>query len=344
MIDSKPAVKKLDLRWVPGVLISALAIFAIIRFANIKDVGPALRTVKVGFVLLLLGLSVVTLVVRGMAWKSILGNKVNFTTAFFGVCEGYFLNNLLPFRAGELARGLFVGRSSGLGTVHVLSTIVIERAFDIAFAASIILLTLPKVVGASWMRPVGLTAFAVVMAGLLALFVISKNRYRVKDWIESRNFRSAFINTRIVPQVNKLLDGLEALVHPAQFFMSIFWIGMTWLLWVVIYHLAVSQLVETAPLWWGGFIASLLALGVAIPSAPAAVGVYEASVVGAFSILGVSSGMALAYAIVLHVAQILTTTVFGLWGMIRDGRRFSDILASISVKRQVEESSNNQEI
>jgi uncharacterized membrane protein YbhN (UPF0104 family) len=166
----------------------------------------------------------------------------------------------------------------------------------------------------------------------------------VKDWIESRNFRSAFINTRIVPQVNKLLDGLEALVHPAQFFMSIFWIGMTWLLWVVIYHLAVSQLVETAPLWWGGFIASLLALGVAIPSAPAAVGVYEASVVGAFSILGVSSGMALAYAIVLHVAQILTTTVFGLWGMIRDGRRFSDILASISVKRQVEESSNNQEI
>ena len=98
MIESKPAVKKLNLRWLPGVLISAVAIFAVVRFSNIKDVGSAFRSVKVSFLLLLAGLSVLTLVVRGVAWKSILGNKVKFDTAFFGVCEGYFLNNLLPFR------------------------------------------------------------------------------------------------------------------------------------------------------------------------------------------------------------------------------------------------------
>ena len=344
MIESKPAVKKLNLRWLPGVLISAVAIFAVVRFSNIKDVGSAFRSVKVSFLLLLAGLSVLTLVVRGVAWKSILGNKVKFDTAFFGVCEGYFLNNLLPFRAGELARGLFVGRSSGLGTMHVLSTILIERAFDIVFAASIFLLTLPRVVGASWMKPVGFTAFAVVLIGLLVLFLISKNRERVKTWIEARKFRSSFINTRIVPQVNKLLNGLEALVNPAQFFLSIFWIGMTWVLWVLIYYLAVSQVVNTAPLWWGGFIASLLALGVAIPSAPAAVGVSEASIVGAFSILGISSGIALAYGIVLHVAQIITTSIFGLWGLIRDGQNFSDILASIKLKRQAEEINSDQEL
>jgi hypothetical protein len=103
------------------------------------------------------------------------------------------------------------------------------------------------------------------------------------------------------------------------------------------YYLTIAQLVPDAPLWWGAFIAGLLALGVAIPAAPASVGVYEASVVGAFAILGVSSSSGLAYAIVLHLVQVLVTTVFGLWGMIRDGQKLSTLLASITDNKQIEE-------
>ncbi len=330
MSEIQPGNKKPSiLRWLPGLIISAIAIYAIVHFTRGQDIGAAFRSVKPGFILMLLVLSMLSLLVRSIAWRTILGNKISLKTSFFGINEGYFLNNLFPLRVGEIGRALFVGRSSGLGTLHVLSTILIERAFDIIFAASIILLTLPLVVGSEWIKPIAFTAFVVIICGLVILFVVSMNREKFQAWLLRRNIRSNFINTRILPQVSKIMDGLSALVHPGQFLLSMFWIGLTWFLWVLLYYVTIVQLAPAAPLWWGAFTSGLIALGVAIPSAPASVGVYEATILGAFALLGISSSSALAYAIVLHLAQIFVTTLFGLWGMFRDGQKLSTLLDSI---------------
>ena len=336
MSNAAPQKYRQLIRWLPGAIISAIAIYAVVRFTRGQNIGEALRSVTPGFVLSLIVLELLSLIVRSVAWKTILGNNVSVVTAFFGVSEGYFLNNVFPFRLGELGRALFVGKASQLGTMHVLSTILIERAFDVVYAASILLITLPLVVGSQFIKPIAITAFVVVIAALIALFLISINRERFHTWIQSRNFRSAFIKNRILPQVNKLLDGLSALAHPGQFFLSLMWIGLTWAVWVALYYLTIRQLSPAAPAWWGGFIASMIALGVAIPSAPANVGVYEATIVGAFAILGVTNTSALAYAIVLHLAQVIVTTAFGLWGMIRDGQSFSTIFSSLMNKKESE--------
>ena len=325
------------LRWLPGLVISAIAIYAIIHFTEGQDFGAALRTVSPWFVVFLIAFSLLTLFARSIGWRTILGRRVDLKTCFFGISEGYFLNNLFPLRAGELGRALFVGRASGLGMMHILSTILIERAFDIFFAAGILLITLPLVVGAAWIKPVAFTAFVIVIAGLAFLFFLSINREKFQDWIHSRNFRSSFVTKRILPQINKIMDGLSALVHPGQFVMSFIWIGINWVLWVLMYFVTVAQLAPEAPIWWGGFIGSLLSLGVAIPAAPASVGVYEASVVGAFAILGVSNSAGLAYAIVLHLVQIVVTAILGMWGMIREGRSFSTLLTAIREKPQIEQ-------
>ncbi len=331
-----PNWKKQVTRWLPGLVISAIAIYAIVHFTRGQHIGEALKTVKIGFILLLIVLTLLSLIARSIAWRTILGNKISLVNSFFGICEGYFLNNIFPLRVGELGRALLVGRSSGLGTLHVLSTILIERAFDIVFAASIILLTLPMVVGSDWIKPIAFTAFVVILVGLIFLFLISVKRDKFQAWLQTRNFRLGFIKNRILPQVSKIMDGLSALVHPGQFLLSVFWIGVTWLLWVLLYYCTIVQLVPSAPLWWGAFTSGLIALGVAIPSAPASVGVYEATILGAFALLGISSGSALAYAIVLHLAQIFVTTLFGLWGMVRDGQKLSTLLDSLVNRRNAE--------
>jgi uncharacterized membrane protein YbhN (UPF0104 family) len=87
----------------------------------------------------------------------------------------------------------------------------------------------------------------------------------------------------------------------------------------------------------------MLALGVAIPSAPASVGVFEASLVGSLALLGISSGSALAYAIVMHLDQIVLTAVFGLWGLIRDGQSLSSLLSSLTEKKPTVEAQNIKE-
>ena len=64
---------------------------------------------------------------------------------------------------------------------------------------------------------------------------------------------------------------------------------------------------------------------------------------GAFAVLGVSSSSGLAYAIVLHLVQLLVTITFGLWGMIRDGQSFSTLLASIGNQNQTSETIMEEE-
>ena len=59
---------------------------------------------------------------------------------------------LLPFRLGEIGRALILSFKASLRFMFVFSTILIERAIDVAISAGLILVTLPFVVGASWAR------------------------------------------------------------------------------------------------------------------------------------------------------------------------------------------------
>jgi glycosyltransferase 2 family protein len=321
------------LRWLPGVLISAIALYALLRFIHIQDFQQAFRTASWQFVVIEFFALIISMFIRGKAWQTILGNHVTWKQAFFGISEGYFLNNIFPLRAGEIARSIFVGKSSGLGTFHVLSTIVIERAFDIEFAAILVLTTLPLVVGLAWVKTIAMIALVLVILGMFGLFLIAQNRKKVSAWVMKIAGNHKFIEKHIAPQISKLMDGLSTLTDPRQFFLSFFWIGLTWFVWILIYDYMVWQIIPGAPLWNGAFVGSILALGVAIPSAPAALGVYEASMVAAVVIIGGAESIALVYAILLHVLQFSTSMIFGLWGLIRDGQKLSTLMTDLSINQ-----------
>jgi hypothetical protein len=86
-----------------------------------------------------------------------------------------------------------------------------------------------------------------------------------------------------------------------------------------------------APIWWGAFADAVLALGVAIPSAPSGLGVFEGALVWALSLFGIGSSPALAYAILMHFINIATTGVFGLIGLIKEKRSLSSLMEEIQI-------------
>ncbi len=326
-MQGKKSAWKQILRWLPGVLISAIALYAVFKFIKIDDLKNAFQTVKPGFILQVCGLSVLGYVIRGKAWQVILGKNVTFKQSFFGVSEGYFLNNVLPFRAGELARSFFVGRSTSKGTFYVLSTIIIERAFDLAFAAVYVIITLPFLLGMDWIKPIAIIALVLVFAALLVLFLIARNKDRVLGWL-NRISKPNKIVRFILPRIENIIDGFSLLAKPSQFFFSLLWVGINWVVWTTTYCLAVKAVIPGAPIWWGIFLTGVMALGVAIPSAPSALGVFEASFVAAIAILGGQTGTALAYAIILHLLAFSFSALFGIWALIREGLGFSKIIST----------------
>jgi len=321
-------------RWLPGVFVSGVLLVVVFRVANWEDLGDAFQYIKYPYILAALALTLASLVTKSMAWRTLLDNAPTFWQTFFIVNEGYFLNNILPLRAGEVGRAIFMGQSSKKGALHVISTIVIERAFDVAMAAALLLATLPLTLGMAEAKSAAVTTIILVIAGFGILFLMARYNQQVKELVNRIGSRWAFVQKWIVPRIDALLDGLKVLNRPSQFFIAVMWSLLTWVFWVSIYYVMLLSIAPGAPLWWGAFVDSFLAMGMAIPSAPAGLGVFEASIVFALSLLKVDASKALAYAITLHFMQFVITAIFGLIGLIREGRSINALFEGMGKKEQ----------
>lgn len=73
------------------------------------------------------------LLIRGLKWKLLLAplTRAGFYDCFRLQSIGLGLNNVLPFRLGELARAAFAANLFRLPVLTVISTIVVERVLDL---------------------------------------------------------------------------------------------------------------------------------------------------------------------------------------------------------------------
>jgi glycosyltransferase 2 family protein len=323
-------------RWLPGVVISGVAIFLLIRQVNFQQLGEAFVKINPLVLLASAGFTLLFLITRAMAWRTILERKVTFSQTFWGINAGYLLNNVLPFRAGEVGRAVLVGQSSGLGSMHVLSTIVIERAFDLAFAAGLMLSTLPLALGMESAKTVSIVTLILVISGLVLMYLMARFNSVVHRWITAIGERIPLVKRFVVPQLDALLRGLSVLVKPDQFLLCVFWIALSWLLGIFNYYVVVLSFKPDAPFWWGAFVDAVLAMGIAIPSAPAALGIFEGALAGALSILGINTTIGVAFAIIMHFMQFIITGLLGLIGLAKEGKSLTSLFSDVRGKPSVE--------
>jgi uncharacterized protein (TIRG00374 family) len=325
---------KKSLRWLPGVVISLAALFFLSRLVQWEDLGPALS--RFGWIHFggMIGLTLVFLILRAVVSRVLLSGKPTFMDAFWVINQGYLLNNILPFRLGEIGRAVLLGQRINLPASQVLPSIVVERVMDIAIAAGMLLATLPRALELAWAKSAALIMLIVVVIALAGLFLMAHYHEVVAGWVDRLGTRSKFLGRWIVPQIQALLNGFSALTNIRQFLLAFLVLAASWMVAVGIYFIALRALSPQAPFRWGIFTDSVLALGIAIPSAPASLGTFEAAVVGALAILKIDQTSALAYAITVHFVQILVTGILGMAGFIRQGRSISKVFRDLQVRKE----------
>lgn len=305
--------------WLPGVVVSGLAILLILRVANWEDLSKAVAQMDWRYLIVAIILFFISLLARVFAWWVLLQRKASYKKSFYILNIGYLLNNLFPFRLGELGRAVLMGEASQTTPFFVLSTIMIERLIDVALAAVLLLATLPFVFDLTWARSLGLAALLLVFVGLIFLFILAQSRSRWRPWLAKKLERWPRFSHTILPWLDSLLDGFGILANPGQLLLAIVLMCLSWVLAVAEYYLLLIAIYPLAEFWWAGFMLSVAAFGVALPSAPGSLGVFEASIVGALALLGVSSSAALAVAVIAHLIHYLVTVGFGLVGFYQEG-------------------------
>jgi glycosyltransferase 2 family protein len=313
----------------PGVIVSLLALAVLLYFVDLKRFVQALRMADFRFVLMIFVNSLIFLFIRAIVWRTLLQEKASYSQVFVTLNEGYLLNNVLPFRLGEIGRAFLLGRKANLPFFEVFSTIFVERVLDIAMAAGLLLFSLGFVVGASWANQAALAALGMVALGIFVLFLLA----RYSDWtvqmFERLTHRWPSLSAMGSQQLHAFLSGLAVFKDGRRFLRVIFWMVVNWLAIVLQYYCILRAYYPQVEWIWLPFTIGVVALGAAAPSSPGAVGVLELSMVGALSVFGLDPSVALAAAVTAHLINYLVTGSIGVYGLTRDGLTLTGLYKNV---------------
>lgn len=303
------------LRWLVPLAISALAIWLVLRQVGFSQFVANLSKLRWQTILLASLAYFVSQLTRVFAWYILLQKRVSFKDAFFTMNAGYLLNNVFPFRLGEIGRALLLGRPEGPKTFEVLSSVIMERVFDVLLGAIFVLSVLPQVIGGAFDQGFIWLALVVTLVGLVVLYLLARFNKRVNGWMARWGERSAFIKKTVAPRLAEVLTGLAVLKQPGPFLLAFGSLALSWVIsfgenWIVF-----NQLQPNPPFWWMIFVLSMAAYGAALPSAPAGLGVFEGVMVAAFALLGVNADLAFTHAVVIHALAFIFTGILGLVGL-----------------------------
>jgi uncharacterized protein (TIRG00374 family) len=313
------------LRILPGLIVSLAALAIVFSMLDLRSFIEALEQANLLFLLVGIASQVLWLVVRAFFWRTLLQNKATYYDAFITINEGYLLNNILPFRLGEIGRAFLLGRKAKLDFWQVIPSILIERALDLAVAVGIFVSTLPFVIGIAWAKEAATITGILVLVGLGVIYILAHNRQRVLGWIDRAGARWSLVKKLAGRRVIAFFDGLEIITDGRLFLRALGWEALDWLVSIGQYYLFLRAFFPDPSLLWVIFALGVGSLGIAAPSSPGAIGVYEAALVGALMAFGVDAAPATAFALSVHISAYVITGLFGGYGLYKDGESLSSL-------------------
>jgi uncharacterized protein (TIRG00374 family) len=235
-------------KMLPGLAISIAALVILLLLVDLNAVKEAIQLADYRYLPPALLIFFGTITTRSFGWRAILQEKISFKKAFLTENEGYMLNNVLPFRLGEFGRAFLLSRTTSLSFWEVLSTIMVERIFDVGIMASILLFTVPFVLGADWAMGAAFAAGGLVVAGFVVLYLMARN----KDGVMNLFFRFTKPWPRLTAfgqdKLGYFLDGLATLRSLTRFGKVLFWMLFTWALNIAWYMVLLWAFVPEAHL------------------------------------------------------------------------------------------------
>ncbi len=317
-----------------GGVVLRLAVGAALLVGLVIAAGPGdllaqLGTLDLAWLAIAGALYTASLLLRGLRiWVLLKASAPSPGWVNIAACStlGWSLNNVLPFRIGDIIRLYLVSRHAAAAVPVVLLAFVAERALDVAVLGTVVLggVTLFGLPGLASGQSFGLYVFgAMILVGVLgalaSLWVIrhSGSVRQGPRWLDAAS-------ARVTTGLGMLREALWTYFRPGTGSAALALSVGAWVLQGAEYGAFFQAMGITAqPLLFAlGFAAFMLTF--AVNFVPGQVGTFEALFVAAFAAMGVSDlDSLLAVALVTHVANTLFLSLLGLFSYLKLGMSWS---------------------
>jgi uncharacterized protein (TIRG00374 family) len=324
-------------RGVIGVAISVLLLAWTLRGVELSHVAQVLAQSNIALFALATVVATAIYPLRALRWRYILwpvSRCLPFGPLWRATAIGMMVNNVIPARAGELARAYALSREQPQCRFPAaLASLVIDRVMDAILIIALLIVAMldpafPRdtVIAGQPVRYYAYVATAIAGAALVMLFALAlfpQQFVRVFERVVSK------VAPRFVERLSGLLhsfaDGVAVLRRPALFLQVLLWTAVHWLLCALAFWIGMKAVGIDAPYSAALFVQSLIAIGVAAPAAPGFFGVFEFFGTEGLAIYGVPRDLAVSWAIGFHLLSFIPITVLGAVYFARMGLSFREV-------------------
>jgi glycosyltransferase 2 family protein len=330
-------VRGIGWRGALGIALSAALLVWALWGIDFGEVARSLARANLALLVLSALVATTTFPLRARRWQVILSPVLAdppFGPLWRSTAVGVMVNNVVPARAGELARAFAVSRElPPIPFSAALASLAVDRVFDaVVILALMLLAALDPAFPAN--ESIGRWAgFGVVLvvALLAALYLVVFFPRRLVAIFGSLTRRVApRLEERVRAMLLAFASGLGVLRHPGRFLSVLAWTLLHWLVNALAFWLAFVAVGIEVPASAALFLQGVIGFGVAVPSAPGFFGTFELSAILGLRLYGVPREAAVSWAIGFHLLSFVPITAIGAWYFARLGMHFRDLGAAQS--------------
>jgi glycosyltransferase 2 family protein len=324
-----------------GALLTLLLLGWTLRDVNPQELLQQLRDANIALLLLAAVVATAIFPLRAARWVVLLepiAPTLKFMDAWRAVAIGMMINNVLPARAGEVARAYALSRENkAVPFTSAFASIALDRVFDalVVFALMFSAMLSPEFPSGAMIA--GRPATALIGTwGVATLLVVFAGAMMVAFRPDIVHAVAVRITRAIIPSwearistfVGHATAGLGVLRSPSRFARVVFWTVAHWLTNALAFWLAFRAVGIDAPFSAAMFLQGLVAIGVAIPSSPGFFGPFEAFAKTGLQIYSVPVTLAVTWAVGFHLLSFVPITALGAWYFSRLGLSLGELRAS----------------
>ncbi len=315
---------KIPRRWVfliLGILVSIALGYLSFRKVEFSELSKHIASVSVSILALALVTQFTNFCLVALRSSLLFAplHRYSFWFLFKSGLLAFAVNNVVPFRAGEVARIGYLARESKLPASSCLAVVAVERLLDLVAVCTIILCTLPAM---AVDLPLGAPFYAgaaLIVAFISGAIWISK---RPEKFVEMATWMAGLLGRSVRAFVKSksktFAHGLSALASPTTVIAVILITLIFWLLGALSIQIWIWAFGFVLPWYSPIVVLTFLTFGLAIPSTPGHLGSFHFFAASAMISLGVSNTESVSFAIVGHAMAVLPFTLLALPVLLRD--------------------------
>ena len=280
-----------------SLCVATLCLYFAFNQVNIEDIYRALSNANLNYIFAAFIMTFITFILRSLRWQILLDSPKNLElqTYISSTHIGYFLNNILPFRAGDFARAKLLSNSSNnIKFSFLVGSLVAEKIIDLwiigLFSIFLILFGFNNVLGLEF-------SIGILLLYIITSFIIFGNNFLANKMQKKFSITKNFLDGYLLVSKNKIRLG-----------------GISILLWcsfiAYMYILLKSVNIDLSLQQYIG-ITVITSIVTSLPIAPAAIGTYHLAVIYFLTLYGIEIDKSQTASILLHSVFLMYTIIFG---------------------------------